>query len=59
MVGIGEASVWGDGGPDMAKIGVKLVVALVIAVLAFVAKRQGPRPPTVPWRRASSTPSAA
>jgi hypothetical protein len=41
MVGIGEASVWGDGGPDMAKIGVKLVVALVIAVLAFVAKRQG------------------
>ncbi len=41
MVGIGEASVWGDGGPDMAKIGVKLGVALVIAVLAFVAKRQG------------------
>ncbi|MCO7272619.1 MULTISPECIES: hypothetical protein [Cellulosimicrobium] len=41
MVGIGEASVWGDGGPDMAKIGVKLVIALVIAVLAFVAKRQG------------------
>ncbi|QJW37498.1 hypothetical protein [Cellulosimicrobium protaetiae] len=43
MVGIGEASVWKDwasGGPDMAKIGVKLVVALVIAVLAFVAKRQ-------------------
>ncbi|MET7134237.1 hypothetical protein MT994_08980 [Cellulosimicrobium sp. MI9406] len=44
MVGIGEASVWEtwtNGGPDMAKIGVKLVVALVIAVLAFVAKRQG------------------
>ncbi|WP_435738840.1 hypothetical protein V5D56_09885 [Cellulosimicrobium sp. PMB13] len=41
MVGIGEASVWPEGGgPDMAKIGVKLVVALVIAVLAFVAKRQ-------------------
>ena len=44
MVGIGEASVWEtwpNGGPDMAKIGVKLVIALVIAVLAFVAKRQG------------------
>ncbi len=41
MVGIGEASVWGDGCPYMAKIGVKLVIALVIAVLAFVAKRQG------------------
>ncbi|WP_175007893.1 hypothetical protein [Cellulosimicrobium sp. TH-20] len=44
MVGIGEASVWenwSNGGPDMAKIGVKLVVALVISVLAFVAKRQG------------------
>ncbi|MBD5786864.1 hypothetical protein IF650_11815 [Cellulosimicrobium terreum] len=44
MVGIGEASVWPpsgeDGAPDMAKIGVKLGVALVIAVLAFVAKRQ-------------------
>ena len=41
MVGIGEASVWPeDGGPAMAKIGVKLVVALVIAILAYVAKRQ-------------------
>ena len=40
MVGIKEM---GDFGRelDMAKIGVKLVVALVIAVLAFVAKRQG------------------
>jgi len=41
MVGVSEASVWGDGGPDMAKIAVKLTVALVISVLAFVAKRQG------------------
>ncbi|MFI2702612.1 hypothetical protein [Cellulosimicrobium composti] len=44
MVGVGEASVWEtwpNGGPDMAKIAVKLTVALVISVLAFVAKRQG------------------
>ncbi|GAA4735714.1 hypothetical protein GCM10023216_30890 [Isoptericola chiayiensis] len=42
MVGVAEASgMWDDGGPDMAKIGVKLAVALVISVLAFVAKRQG------------------
>ncbi|GAA1973893.1 hypothetical protein GCM10009718_07290 [Isoptericola halotolerans] len=42
MVGVAEmGGVWGDDGPDMAKIGVKLVVALVVAVLAFVAKRQG------------------
>jgi hypothetical protein len=41
MVGIGEAAVWDGNGPDMAKIGVKLVVALVISILAFVAKRQG------------------
>jgi hypothetical protein len=42
MVGIAEASgMWDDGGPDMAKIGVKLFFALVIAVLAVVAKRQG------------------
>ncbi|WP_251153090.1 hypothetical protein [Cellulosimicrobium sp. Marseille-Q4280] len=41
MVGIGETSFWSeDEAPVMAKIGVKLVVALVIAVLAFVAKRQ-------------------
>lgn len=42
MVGIREM---GDFAPelDMAKIGVKLVVALVVAVLAFVAKRQGDR----------------
>lgn len=42
MVGIRET---GDFAPelDMAKIGVKLVVALVVAVLAFVAKRQGDR----------------
>ncbi|ANC31079.1 hypothetical protein [Isoptericola dokdonensis] len=42
MVGVAEASgMWDDGGPDMAKIAVKLTFALVIAVLAFVAKRQG------------------
>ncbi|GAB6938136.1 hypothetical protein ACQP60_00960 [Isoptericola variabilis] len=42
MVGVAEMSdLWADGGPSMAKIGVKLVIALIIAVLAFVAKRQG------------------
>lgn len=43
MVGVAEAGdVWAEGeAPDMAKIGVKLAVALVIAVLAFLAKRQG------------------
>lgn len=43
MVGIAEmGDVWTEGSaPDMAKIGVKLVIALIIAVLAFVAKRQG------------------
>lgn len=42
MVGVAEmGEVWGDDGPSMAKIGVKLTVALVITVLAFVAKRQG------------------
>ncbi|WP_407318868.1 hypothetical protein UQW22_00340 [Isoptericola halotolerans] len=42
MVGVAEmGDLWASGGPSMAKIGVKLTVALVIAVLAFVAKRQG------------------
>ncbi|MCA5892572.1 hypothetical protein LEP48_04285 [Isoptericola sp. NEAU-Y5] len=42
MVGVAEMSdLWGDGGPSMAKIGVKLTIALIITVLAFVAKRQG------------------
>lgn len=42
MVGIAEMSgMWDTDGPSMAKIGVKLVIALIIAVLAFVAKRQG------------------
>ena len=42
MVGIAEmGDVWGEDGPSMAKIGVKLVIALIIAVLAFLAKRQG------------------
>ncbi|CAM3736178.1 hypothetical protein [Isoptericola cucumis] len=43
MVGIAEmGDVWTEAtAPDMAKIGVKLVVALVVAVLAFLAKRQG------------------
>ncbi|NNU26818.1 hypothetical protein [Isoptericola sediminis] len=42
MVGVAEVGgLWEDGGPSMAKIGVKLAVALVITVLAFVAKRQG------------------
>ncbi|MCK9792487.1 hypothetical protein M1843_01840 [Isoptericola sp. 4D.3] len=42
MVGTAEmADLWADGGPSMAKIGVKLGIALVIAVLAFLAKRQG------------------
>ncbi len=42
MVGIAEmGDLWADGGPSMAKIGVKLVIALIIAVLAFLAKRQG------------------
>jgi hypothetical protein len=42
MVGVAEmGDLWADGGPSMAKIGVKLGIALVIAVLAFLAKRQG------------------
>jgi hypothetical protein len=42
MVGIAEmADLWADGGPSMAKIGVKLVVALVVAVLATLAVRKG------------------
>ncbi|MFD6178413.1 MULTISPECIES: hypothetical protein [unclassified Isoptericola] len=42
MVGVAEmGDLWADGGPSMAKIGVKLVIALIIAVLAFLAKRQG------------------
>ncbi len=43
MVGVAEAGdVWSEGeAPSMGKIGVKLAVALVIAVLAFLAKRQG------------------
>jgi len=42
MVGIAEmGDLWADGGPSMAKIGVKLGIALVITVLAFVARRQG------------------
>lgn len=41
MVGTAEmGDVW-DEAPSMAKIGVKLTVALVITVLALVAKRQG------------------
>ncbi len=61
MVGVAEMSdLWADGGPSMAKIGVKLVIALIIAVLAFVAKRQARRVTTarVPWPPASSTRSA-
>lgn len=42
MVGIAEMSgLWDDGGPSMAKIGVKLVIALIVAVLAVVAVRKG------------------
>lgn len=42
MVGIAEMSGrWDDGGPSMTKIAIKLVVAVVIAVLAFVATKKG------------------
>ncbi|WP_278236613.1 hypothetical protein [Isoptericola sp. AK164] len=42
MVGVAEmGGLWEDFGPSMAKIGVKLTIALVITILAFVAKRQG------------------
>lgn len=42
MVGVAEmGGLWDDGGPSMAKIGVKLTIAVVIAVLAFLAVRQG------------------
>jgi hypothetical protein len=42
MVGIAEmGGLWDDGGPSMAKIGVKLVIALAVAVLALLAVRKG------------------
>ncbi|BDZ41085.1 hypothetical protein GCM10025865_03840 [Paraoerskovia sediminicola] len=42
MVGVAEGGgLWDDGGPSMTKIGIKLGIALVIAVLAFVGTRQG------------------
>lgn len=42
MVGVAEmGGLWDDGGPSMAKIGIKLVIALIVAVLAFIAKRKG------------------
>jgi len=42
MVGVAEMSgMWDDGGPSMMKIGIKLVIALIIAVLAFIGVRQG------------------
>ncbi|WP_454851871.1 hypothetical protein [Promicromonospora soli] len=43
MVGIAEmGGLWeGDDAPSMWKIGVKLVVALAVAVLAFLAVRKG------------------
>lgn len=42
MVGIAEmGGLWDDGGPSMAKIGVKLVVALAVAVTAVLAVRKG------------------
>ncbi|WP_125773740.1 hypothetical protein [Antribacter gilvus] len=42
MTGIAEMSdLWADGGPSMAKIGVKLAVAVVVAVLATLAVRKG------------------
>jgi hypothetical protein len=42
MVGIAEmGGLWDDGGPSMAKIGVKLVIALAVAVLAVLAVRKG------------------
>lgn len=42
MVGIAEmGGLWDDGGPSMAKIGVKLVVALAVAVTAVIAVRKG------------------
>lgn len=46
MVGVAEmGGLWDDGGPSMAKIGVKLAVALVVAVLAFLANRQAKKAP--------------
>ncbi|MGW6006447.1 hypothetical protein ACWFNS_11115 [Oerskovia enterophila] len=43
MVGVAEmGGMWeGDEGPSMVKIGIKLVIAVIIAVLAFVGVRQG------------------
>jgi hypothetical protein len=42
MVGVAEmGGLWDDGGPSMAKIGVKLVIALAVAVLAVLAVRKG------------------
>ena len=42
MVGVAEmGGLWDDGGPSMTKIGIKLVIALIIAVLAFFAVRKG------------------
>ena len=42
MVGVAEmGGLWDDGGPSMAKIGVKLVIALAVAVTAVLAVRKG------------------
>ena len=42
MVGVAEmGGLWDDGGPSMTKIGIKLVISLVIAVLAFLAVKKG------------------
>lgn len=42
MVGVAEmGGLWDDAGPSMAKIGVKLIIAVIIAVLAFLAVKKG------------------
>ena len=42
MVGVAEmGGLWDDGGPSMTKIGIKLVIAVIIAVLAFLAVKKG------------------
>ena len=38
-----------DGSADHLKIGLKLIVALIATVLAFIARRRGPQTPPAIW----------
>ena len=38
-----------DGSADHLKIGLKLIVALIATVLAFIARRRGPQTPSAIW----------